>query len=211
MTTPRTDSRINRRSALVQLSAATMLGAVVAKAQQPELSLAQIKTTDLGRKTYMLEGLDGSGNVLIVIGDDGIIMVDSELAPLHDRLKVAVSKQSKLPVTYLVNTHFHGQQTDGNALFHRDGAVVVAQDNVRVRLLAGTTNGLNHNKSAPAHPDAIPTETFTGGTKMLGVRGRESLLIHAPMRIPTATAGFMTQMPMSSSQVIFFTITAAIQ
>src|SRR5258707_7573528 len=67
----------------------------------------------------------------------------------------------------------------GNAPFHRDGAIVVAQDNVRVRLLAGTTNGLNYNKSPSAHPDAIPTETFVGGTKAVAVPGREALLTHA--------------------------------
>jgi cyclase len=55
----------------------------------------------------------------------------------------------------------------------------VAQDNVRVRLLAGTTNGLNYNKSAPAAADAIPTETYVGGTKSVAIRGREALLTHA--------------------------------
>jgi glyoxylase-like metal-dependent hydrolase (beta-lactamase superfamily II) len=175
----RIGERINRRTALVQLTAATMLAAGAAKAQRPDPLLARIKATDLGRKTYMLEGLGGSGNVLVAIGDDGIIMVDAELAPLHDKLKAAITEHSNLPVKYLVDTHFHGQQTGGNAPFHREGAVIVAQDNVRVRLLAGTANGLNYNKSAPAHPDAIPTETYVGGTKTVAVRGREALLTHA--------------------------------
>src|SRR5215467_3430331 len=174
--TPINDA-INRRVALVQLIAATMLGASTAKAQRPDLSLAQIKTTDLGHKTYMLEGQ--GGNILVVIGDDGIIMVDAELAPLHDKIKTAITDNSTLPIKYLVDTHFHGEQTGGNAPFHRDGAVIVAQDNVRVRLLAGTTNGLSYNKSPPAHADAIPTETYVGGTKTVRVRGREALLTHA--------------------------------
>jgi cyclase len=173
----RIDDRINRRTALAQLTAATMLAAGAAKAQRPDPSRAQIKITDLGRKTYMLEGQ--GGNVLVVIGHDGIIMVDAELAPLHDKLKAAITENSNLPIKYLVDTHFHGEQTGGNASFHRDGAVIVAQDNVRSRLLAGTTNGLNYNKSAPAHPDAIPTETFLGGTKTVAIRGREALLTHA--------------------------------
>jgi glyoxylase-like metal-dependent hydrolase (beta-lactamase superfamily II) len=171
------NDRINRRIALAQLTAATMLAAGAAKAQRPDPSLAQIKTTDLGRKTYMLEGQ--GGNILVVVGDDGIIMVDAELAPLHDKIKAAISESSNLPIKYLVDTHFHGEQTGGNAPFHRDGAIVVAQDNVRVRLLAGTTNGLNYNKSPPANPDAIPTETYVGGTKTVEVRGRRVLLTHA--------------------------------
>jgi cyclase len=173
----RIDDRINRRTALVQLTTVTMLAAGAAKAQRPDPSLAQIKTTDLGHKTYMLEGQ--GGNVLVVIGDDGIIMVDAELAPLHDKIKAAIIENSNLSIKYLVDTHFHGEQTGGNAPFHRDGATIVAQDNVRVRLLAGTTNGLNYNKSPPAPADAIPTETYVGGTKTVSVRGREALLTHA--------------------------------
>jgi cyclase len=168
--------RINRRTAVAQLAAATMF-ASAARAQRPDPSLAQIKTTDLGRKTYMLEGQ--GGNVLVVIGDDGIIMVDAELAPLHDKIKAAITHSSDLPIKYLVDTHFHGEQTGGNAPFHRDGAIIVAQDNVRVRLLAGTTNGVSYNKSPPAPADAIPTETYVGGSKSVAVRGREALLTHA--------------------------------
>jgi cyclase len=168
--------RIDRRTAMAQLAAATVL-ANAARAQRPDPSLAQIKTTDLGRKTYMLEGQ--GGNILVVIGDDGIIMVDAELAPLHDKIKAAIARSSELPIKYLVDTHFHGEQTGGNAPFHRDGAIIVAQDNVRVRLLAGTTNGVSYNKSPPAPPDAIPTETYVGGTKTVAVRGREALITHA--------------------------------
>jgi cyclase len=171
------NKRINRRIALVQLTAATILAAGAARAQRPDPSLAQIKTTDLGRKTYMLEGQ--GGNVLVAVGDDGIIMVDAELAPLHDKIKAAITGSSNLPIKYLIDTHFHGEQTGGNAPFHRDGAILVAQDNVRVRLLAGTTNSLNYNKSPPAQPDAIPTETYVGGTKTVEVRGRSALLTHA--------------------------------
>src|SRR6202051_2692922 len=171
------DDRISRRTALVQLTAATMLAAGSAKAQRPDLSLAQINITELGHKTYMLEGQ--GGNILVVIGDDGIIMVDAELAPLHDKIKAAITENSNLPVKYLIDTHFHGEQTGGNAPFHRDGAIVVAPDNVRVRLLAGTTNSLNYNKSPPASPDAIPTETYVGGTKTVEVRGRRVLVTQA--------------------------------
>jgi cyclase len=172
----RIDDWINRRTALVQLAAATIV-ASDGKAQRPDPSLAQIKTTDLGHKTYMLEGQ--GGNILLVIGDDGIIMVDAQLALLHERIKAAITENTNLPIKYLVDTHFHGEQTGGNAPFHRDGAIIVAQDNVRVRLLAGTTNGLNYNKTPPAHSDAIPTETYVGGTKTVAVRGREALLTHA--------------------------------
>jgi cyclase len=173
----RIDNGINRRTALVQLTAATMLASGAAKAQRPDPAPVRIGITDLGRKTYMLEGQ--GGNILVVVGDDGIIMVDAELAPLHDRIKAAITENTSLPIKYLVDTHFHGEQTGGNAPFHRDGAIIVAQDNVRVRLLAGTMNGPNYNSSPPAPSDAIPTETYVGGSKTVAVRGREALLTHA--------------------------------
>ena len=77
----------------------------------------------------MLEGQ--GGNITVAVGTDGIIMVDSEFAPLHDKIKAAIAKISPLPIKYLINTHFHGDHTGGNAPFHKDGATVVAEDNIR--------------------------------------------------------------------------------
>ena len=98
----------------------------------------EIKTTDLGHNTYRLEGQ--GGNITIAVGSDGIIMVDSQFAPLSDKIKAAIKAISPLPVKYLINTHFHGDHTGGNANFARDGAIVVAHDNIRVRLAGGTVS-----------------------------------------------------------------------
>ena len=74
-----------------------------------DFSKVEIKTTDLGNKTYMLEGQ--GGNITVAVGNDGIIMVDGEFAPLHDKIKAAIEAVSKQPIKYLVNTHFHGDHT----------------------------------------------------------------------------------------------------
>jgi cyclase len=150
-------------------------GPVIAQ-QQTDFSKVEIKTTDLGHNTYMLQGQ--GGNITFAVGNDAIIMVDSEFAPLHDKIKAAIAKISPLPIKYLVNTHFHGDHTGGNALFHKDGATIVAQDNIRVRLAAGTVNGLNGNKTPPAPADALPTNTYIGGNKELEVGGLSVLLRH---------------------------------
>src|SRR5256885_545771 len=71
----------------------------------------QIKTTDLGNSTYMLEGQ--GGNITVAVGSDGITMVDSQFAPLSDKIKAAIKAISPLPVKYLINTHFHGDHTGG--------------------------------------------------------------------------------------------------
>ena len=166
-----------RHIALTALAGAAMFVAGTAIAQQNvDFSKVEIKTTDLGNKTYMLQGR--GGNITVAVGTDGIIMVDSEFAPLHDKIKAAIEKISPLPIKYLIDTHYHGDHTGGNATFHKDGANVVAQDNIRTRLAAGTMNGLTGNKTAPVAADALPTETYVGGTKTVQVGGRKAVLTH---------------------------------
>src|ERR1700680_442591 len=91
--------------AALALSAAVFSAPAVAQGQQ-DFSKVQVKTTDLGRNTYMLEG--AGGNVTIAVGTNGVIMVDSQFAPMHDKLKAAIAQITKQPVAYLINTHYHG-------------------------------------------------------------------------------------------------------
>jgi len=106
-------------------------------------------------------------------------MVDSQFAPMHDKLKAAIEKISPLPVKFLINTHYHGDHTGGNAAFHKDGATIVAQDNIRLRLAAGNApNGLTGAKQAAQPADALPTDTYSGGTKIVQVGGRKAQLNH---------------------------------
>jgi cyclase len=165
------------KTTLAALAATTMMfaGSAIAQ-QQPDWDKIQIKTTDLGHNTYMLEGQ--GGNITVAVGTDGIIMVDTQFAPLSDKIKAAIKAISPLPIKYIVNTHFHGDHTGGDANFQKDGAIVIAQDNIRVRLLAGTTNGTSGQKTAPLSGDAIPKETYIGGSKTIEVGGRKATLTH---------------------------------
>jgi cyclase len=165
------------KTALAALAATAGLFASTAIAQQPvDWDKIQIKTIDLGNKTYMLEGQ--GGNITVAVGTDGIIMVDTQFAPLSDKIKAAIKAISPLPIKYIVNTHFHGDHTGGNANFQKDGATVIAQDNIRVRLLAGTTNGTTGNKTPAVAGDAIPKETYIGGSKTIEVGGGKATLTH---------------------------------
>ena len=165
------------RTALAALAAATALFAVPASAQQNiDFSKVTVKTTDLGNKTYMLEG--AGGNITIAVGTDGLIMVDTQFADLSDRIKAAIKAISPLPIKYVILTHFHGDHTGGVANFQKDGAIALSQDNIRLRLLGGTTNGTTGNKTQPLSGDAIPKETYFGGTKEIMVGGRKAVLTH---------------------------------
>ena len=135
----------------------------------PDFSKVEIKTTDLGDNVYMLEGqIPGSigGNITVAVAQTGIIMVDGQFAPLHDKIKAAIATLSNLPIKYLINTHYHGDHTGGNESFAKDGVLVVAQINVKNRLAAGTTNGLTGAKTAPAQPGALPGDTYTNFSKV---------------------------------------------
>src|SRR5258706_6270126 len=127
-----------KRITLAALAGTALLFAGAANAQAPDFSKVEIKTTDLGNKTYMLEGQ--GGNITVAVGTDGIIMVDSQFAPLHDKIKAAIAKISPLPIKYLIDTHYHLDHVGGNAAFHRDGATILVDDHIRLRPAAGTTN-----------------------------------------------------------------------
>jgi glyoxylase-like metal-dependent hydrolase (beta-lactamase superfamily II) len=165
------------RITLAALAATTMLIAGNANAQESvDWNKIEIKTTDLGNKTYRLEGQ--GGNITVAVGTDGIIMVDTQFAPLHDKIAAAIKAISPLPIKYVINTHFHGDHTGGNEGFQKDGAIVVAQDNIRIRLAAGTTNGTSGNKAPPVPAGAIPKQTYVGGSMTLEVGGRKAVLTH---------------------------------
>jgi cyclase len=164
------------RFAMIALTVSTIAFGGAACAQDIDFSKVEIKTIDLGRNTYRLEGQ--GGNITVAVGADGIIMVDGQFAPLHDKIKSAIAAISPLPIKYLVNTHFHGDHTGGNAGFQNEGATVVAQDNVRVRLAAGTVNGLTGIKTPPVAPEALPKQTYIGGSMTLEIGGRTAVLTH---------------------------------
>jgi cyclase len=168
----------------IAVVATTLLFAGTALAQQPaaatpppppDFSKVEIRTTDLGDNMYMLEGQ--GGNITVAVAKDGIIMVDGQYAPLHDKIKAAIATVSNQPIKYLINTHFHGDHVGGNEPFGKDGATTVAEVNVKNRLAAGTTNGLTGVKTPAASPAALPAKTYTGAFH-IRLRGRVADLKH---------------------------------
>lgn len=91
-----------------------------------------IKTTKVAGSVYMLEG--AGGNIGVLIGNDGIMLIDDQYAPLSEKIKKAVAAISDKPIRFIVNTHFHGDHSDGNKVFGGEGSIIVAHENARKRL-----------------------------------------------------------------------------
>jgi glyoxylase-like metal-dependent hydrolase (beta-lactamase superfamily II) len=112
--------------------------ALHARAQQ-DFSQVQIKTTKIAGNFYTLEGQGGTIGVLA--GPDGVLMVDSQFAPLGDKIVAAIKQISDGRIRFLVNTHVHGDHTGGNENIARQGAVILARENLRARLAKAGSAG----------------------------------------------------------------------
>lgn len=94
-----------------------------------KVTIETIKLTD---NTYMLVG--AGGNIGVSVGEDGILIIDNQFAPLTDKIVAALKTLSDKPVKIVMNTHHHGDHTGGNENFGNLGATIMAHDNVKKRL-----------------------------------------------------------------------------
>lgn len=131
----------------------------MAQAQDQDFSKVQIKVTKVSGNIYMLEG--SGGNIAASVGQDGIVIVDDQFAPLADKIQAALKNLgiTDKPVRFVINTHYHGDHTGGNEPFANTGSTVIAQDNVRKRLETGGAAGNGGSvrmEVKPAPKGALP-------------------------------------------------------
>ncbi len=134
------------------------LAVMSAQAQEDRFSKVKIEATDLGGGVYMMTG--SGGNLGLSTGADGAFLIDDQFAPLSEKIKAKIATLSETSVRFLVNTHWHGDHAGGNANFGKDGAIIVAHNNVRKRLSTDQfMKAFNREvKAAPAA--AWPVITF---------------------------------------------------
>jgi len=154
----------------VFLAVAVFLMAATAIAQnaQTDFSKVEIKTTKLSDKFYTLDGQGGT--IGILTGPDGVFMVDTQFAPLSDKIAAAVKKVSNGSIRFIVDTHVHGDHTGGNENFAKMGAVLLSRDQLRARLAKPAGN------AAPPAAAALPVVTYDGPVT-LHMNGEEIELI----------------------------------
>ena len=155
---------------------ATLLGARAVHAQQPNFDNVTIKTTKLTDGIYMLEG--AGGNIGVSVGDDGVLVIDDQYAPLTPKIKAAIAAISPKPIKFILNTHWHGDHTGGNENMADLGAVIVAHDNVRKRMSTEQFIEIMNRKIPPSPAKALPVVTFTADIT-LHFNGEDIRVIHA--------------------------------
>jgi glyoxylase-like metal-dependent hydrolase (beta-lactamase superfamily II) len=139
--------------------------ASAAHAQQQDFSKVEIQTTVLTTSLAMLEG--AGGNIAVSTGEDGPVIVDDQFAPLAPKITAAVKALQNAPIRFVINTHHHFDHTGGNEAFGGAGALIVAHDNVRVRLSREQVSQLRPNFKLPPHPKAaLPVVTFADGVTL---------------------------------------------
>ncbi len=134
----------------------------------------EITTNHVKDNIYYLEG--SGGNIGVIVGDDGVLIVDNQFAPLTNKIEAAITDLTTLPVTFVVNSHFHYDHTDGNENFGKAGAFIVAQENARRRM--ESTQVLANGRAQERYdPVGLPKITFIDTMKFY-FNGEPIELVH---------------------------------
>lgn len=141
---------------------------------QPDPNKVEVKATKVAGSVYMITG--AGGNIGVSVGDDGIIIVDDQYAPLVPKLEATLKTLSDKPLRFIVNTHYHPDHTGGNEQLGKS-APIVAQENVRKRLKEGTTTMFGPMAAQPK--GAWPIVTFND-TLTLHLNGEDIRAVHFP-------------------------------
>ena len=168
---------MNFRSGLVAgLLFTTLISVTQAQSRRLE---GDIETVHVRDNIYMLM-MEPAGNVLVSVGEDGVLLIDDQFAPMTDRILAAVGELSDKPVKYLLNTHWHGDHTGGNRNFGPLGIGIVAHDNARARMSEEQFHLVFRARSAASPPEALPDITYND-TMTMHFNGDQVDIVHTPV------------------------------
>ena len=144
---------------------------------QQDFSKIEIQSEKLADGVFMLTG--AGGNIGVSVGADGVFLIDSQYAPMTDKIKVAIVSLTAQPIRFLLNTHWHGDHVGGNENLGKTGVVIVAQENVRKRMSQEQFNKIFNMKTPPSPAVALPLVTFVDSIS-LHVNGDDVDAFHVP-------------------------------
>ena len=150
-----------------------------------DVSDVEITPTQLSETVHFLEPVPGlAGNLAVSAGEDGILLVDTEMMPLTARIKTAIERIQPGKVDFMVNSHYHYDHAGGNAAFGLE-SLIVAHESIRRRLMEGREAGARF-RDTPTPVEALPVLTFEDSVT-LHWNGEQIDVIHS--RNPSHTDG----------------------
>ncbi len=154
-----------------------MLLADIVLAEKHHINTLSYKSIPVTENIWMLQGK--GGNIAILTGEQGLLMIDDDYKVMSDALKKQIQHYGGLDkLTYIINTHWHGDHTEGNLSLGQH-AVIIAQDKVRARLLTKQEIKLFKMVAEPYPEVALPNITYTK-TMTLHLNGEEVKIVHYP-------------------------------
>ena len=181
------------RSLLVRLSIPVLLVSVVgvsAQRGQVDWDAVEISTHHVAGTVHYIQGQ--GGNIGLSVGDDGVLMVDDQFAPLTSRIVDAINGISNGQIRFLINSHVHGDHTGGNENIGRMGILILAQDRVRARLaeslpevalpaLTFDEDITIHLNGEEVHVIPMPP-AHTDGDSIIHFKGSDAIVVGAVFR-----------------------------
>ena len=145
--------------------------------RREDYSKLEIKTTDLGHGVYLLNWQGGDS--IFLVGDDGVLLVDTSVAQMGAKIKAAIARVSAKPITLVINTHAHADHFGANELMAQGGAVIIGHDALRERMAKGQYLAAFNQTIPPSRPAALPTVTYADAMT-LHFDGETVELFHVP-------------------------------
>jgi glyoxylase-like metal-dependent hydrolase (beta-lactamase superfamily II) len=157
--------------------ALTCFVAFAGAASAQDFDQIQITTTPVRGPISMLQG--SGGNIAVLAGDDGTLIVDDQFAPLTGKITAAIARLTPRPVSFVVNSHWHYDHSDGNTNFGRAGAIIVAHENSRTRMMSDQIVSLSNRLQEAYDEDGLPKITFFQSMRF-HYNGQMIDLVHLP-------------------------------
>ena len=144
-----------KTAAMLMLAIAIAISAIAQNANN--LANVEIKPTKITDSFYTLEG--NGGMIGVLAGPEGVLMVDSQFAPLTEKIVAAIKKISPSPIRFLIDTHVHGDHTGGNENLGKMGVTILSRDQLRYRL-ANPAPSANGTPGTPTPAAGLPVVTY---------------------------------------------------
>ncbi len=136
-----------------------------------------VTTVPVAPGIHVLMG--SGGNIGVSSGEDGVFMIDDQFAPLTPVIREAIAAIHPGPIRFVLNTHWHGDHSGGNENLGKAGALIIAHDNVRVRMSAEQFMKELNQRIPPSPEVAIPVVTFSESVTF-HLNGEEIYASHIP-------------------------------